>query len=212
MKKLLLIAFLIPAFCSLNAQESKKVFASAEFIWYGMDFSKAKFVGEFDQGAGAGGQMKGYDMRTKYIPAWNSLIAKEPQNFDLKRTLDADNIIYDLDPVNTVNSKMDADACMSFNPGKIDKSTISDMIANYPDGEKKQGIGCVFIVENFDKNADLATVYVTFFNVATKKVMFCEKEDGKPGGMGMKNYWAGAIKNILKNIQKDWKGWKKGSM
>lgn len=192
---------------SMNAQSAKEVFSAKEIVWYGLDFTKAKFVGQFDQGFGAM-PATGSDMRNKWIPEWNTLIAKEPQNFDLKESFRKDNVYYDIAPVNEINSTIDVDACMSFNPGKIDKSDIDGMIKKYKGGDKKDGVGLVFIIENFNKGAEMADVYVTFFDIATKKVLVCEKVNGKVKGIGMRNYWAGAIKAILKQIGKtDYKSW-----
>ncbi len=208
MKKVILSAMFIAFIGSAMAQE-KKVFSVNEIVWYGCDFTKAKFVGEFDQGMGAM-PAKGYDMRTKWIPAWNTLIAKEQKNFDFKKAFEKDNIYYDIEPVTTVNAKMNTDACMANNPGKIEKSNIGDMISKYPAGEKKEGVGCVFIVENFNKSTETAAVYCTFFDISSKKVLLCEKVEGKAMGVGMRNYWAGAIKAIIKTIEKsEWNSWKK---
>ncbi len=208
MKNIILSALLIASVSFATAQGKSTVFSTNEIVWYGLDFTKAKFVGQFDQGMGAM-PAKGYDMKVKWVPQWNSLIAKEPKNFDLRKAMEKENIIYDLEPVNTVNSKMDKDDCMSFNAGKIEKNKIDYMIEAYPRGEQKNGIGCVFIVENFNKNMESASVYVTFFDIASKKVLLCEKMEGKPMGVGMRNYWAGAIKAIIKQIgDSQWSNWK----
>jgi hypothetical protein len=208
MKKLTIyiLGFLAAINC-LNAQNAKDVFNAKEIVWYGMDFTKAKFVGQFDQGFGAM-PAAGSDMKTKWVPGWNSLIVSEPQNFDLKKALKIDNIYFDVTPVNNINSKMDADKCMSLNPGTIEKSDIDAMIKKYATGDKKAGIGLVFIVENFNKGTETADIYVTFFDIATKKVLITEKMSGKAMGVGMRNYWAGSVKSIIKQIGKEFKDWK----
>lgn len=193
----------------MNAQSAKDVFSTKEIVWYGLDFTKAKFVGQFDQGFGTM-PASGTDMRNKWIPEWNALIAKEPQNFDFKESFRKDQVYNDVAPVNEVNSTINVEECMSLNPWKIEKSDIDAMIKKYKAGDKKEGIGLVFIIENFNKSAEVADVYVTFFDIASKKVLLCEKESGKVRGIGMRNYWAGAIKAILKQIDKnDYKNWKK---
>lgn len=188
---------------------AQDVFKTNEIIWYGLDFTKAHFVGQFDQGFGAM-PATGYDMKKKWIPEWNALIAKEPKNFDLKKAFQKDNVYYDLNPLATINQNIDTDKCMSYNTATIEKSEIAEMIKKYPAGDKKEGIGLVFIVENFDKGMETATVFVTFFDIKTKKILLCEKMQGKCVGVGMRNYWAGAIKNILKQITEgEYQNWKK---
>jgi hypothetical protein len=206
MKKFLLALFATVSMFA-TAQNASKVFESTEIVWYGLDFTKAKFVGAFDQIGGAGA-VNGMEMKTKWIPGWNNLIISEPQNFDLKKTFRVDNIYNDLSSVNELNSKLDADKCMTYNEGKIDKSEIDAMIKKYK-GEKKEGVGLVFIVQNFNKTTSFGDVYVTFFDIATKKVLLCELVAGKAIGIGMRNFWAGSIKSILKEIQKtEYANWK----
>ena len=207
MKKIILFALLIAGVSVTKAQDAKKVFTTTDIVWYGMDFTKAKFVGGFDQIQGAGA-VTGTDMRNRWVPGWNTLMLNEPQNFDLRKTFRKDNIYNDINSVTDLNSKLDADKCMTYNEGKIEKSEIEGMVKKYT-GDKKEGVGLVFIIENFNKGTQTANVYVTFFDIATKKVLLCEKIDGKAVGIGMRNYWAGAIKSVLKQVEKElYNNWK----
>lgn len=208
MKKIITITALFISSLTIQAQlTAKDVFTKTEIVWYGLDFTKAHFVGQFDQGFGIM-PAKGWDMRNKWIPEWNALIGREPQNFDLRKAFRKDIVHFDLGPVNELTKKMDGDLCMSFNPASISPAEISQMVTQYTNSERKEGLGVVFIVENFNKAEQMADVYVTFFDIATKKVLFIEKAQGKPFGNGMRNYWAGAVKNILKQIDGDYKSWK----
>jgi hypothetical protein len=208
MKKIVTLALVVCAMV-FKAQDASKVFSSSEMVWFGLDFTKAKFVGQFDQGMGAA-PATGSDMKNKFIPEWNALIVKEPQNFDLRKTFRKDNVFNDISSINELNSKIDVDACMSFNATKIDRATIESMVKKYSSAEKKEGLGLAFIVENFDKGLATAGVYITFFDIATKKVLLSEKVEGKARGVGIRNYWAGAIKDILKKIDaEEYKNWKK---
>ncbi|MBK7667332.1 MAG: hypothetical protein IPJ32_08280 [Sphingobacteriaceae bacterium] len=94
------------------------MFSATEIVWFGMDFTKAKFVGQFDQGMGAM-PATGGDMRNKWIPQWNALIQNEQQNFDIKKALNKESVYYDIATINTLNSKIDPDGCMDVNPGKL---------------------------------------------------------------------------------------------
>jgi hypothetical protein len=208
MKKLIVLSLFIAGIVEAKAQDAKAVFSANEIVWFGVDFSKAKFVGAFDQGMGAG-PATGSDMKNKYAPAWNDLIAKEQPKFDIKKALHKDNVIYDLKTINEINKSMDAEACMVYNEGKIDPNEIPAMVKKYNADVKKDGIGLTFIVENFNKNTQMADVYVTFFDIASKKLLFTEKVSGKAMGVGIRNYWAGAIKDILKQIdEREFKNWK----
>ena len=208
MKKLALSLLLLSGFV-FKAQDASKVFSATEIVWFGMDFTKATFVGQFDQGMGAM-PATGGDMKNKWIPQWNSLIATEQQNFDFKKALGKDNIYYDITAMNTLNTKINPDGCMDVNPRKIERSAIDGMVKKYSSNDKKEGVGLAFIVENFNKGAQVADIYVTFFDIATKKVLICEKITGAAKGIGMRNYWAGAVKSIIKDLGSGtFKSWKK---
>ena len=66
----------------------------------------------------------------------------------------------------------------------------------------------VFIIESFNKTSEEGSLYIVFFDIATKKVLLFDKAIGKPSGIGFRNYWAGAIANVLKKTKKrsydDW--------
>jgi hypothetical protein len=140
MKKIVLLALGIIAITASKAQDAKSVFSATEIVWYGMDFTKATFVGQFDQGMGAM-PATGYDIKNKWIGQWNALIAKEPQNFKIKEALQKENIYYDMAPVNELNTKIDADKCMGFNPGKIERTSIDGMVKNTVQEIKKTVLG-----------------------------------------------------------------------
>jgi hypothetical protein len=199
MKKIILSLLVLASGTFAKAQDAKSALSATEIVWFGLDFTKAKFVGGFDQVGGAG-VATGSDMKTKWIPGWNALILNEPQHFDFKKSFRKDNVVYDLKSMNELNSKIDVDACMAYNEGKIEMSEIDGMVKKYKADVKKEGIGVSFIIENFNKGTQMADVYVTFFDIASKKVLICEKVSGKAMGIGMRNYWAGAIKAILKQI------------
>jgi hypothetical protein len=208
MKKLIALSLLIGCISITKAQDAKTVFSANEIVWFGLDFSKAKFVGAFDQGMGLG-PATGSDIKNKYALGWNELIAKEQPKFDLRKTFRKDNVIYDLKSINEINKNMNADDIMVYNEGKIEQAEITAMVKKYTPDVKKEGVGLSFIVENFNKNTQMADVYVTFFDIASKKLLFTEKVSGKAMGVGMRNYWAGSIKDILKKIEEnEYKNWK----
>lgn len=166
MKKIILSLLVITGGTFAKAQDAKSALSATEIVWFGLDFTKAKFVGGFDQAAGVA-PTTGSDMKTKWIPGWNTLIANEPQHFDFRKSFRKDNVIYDMKSVNELNSKIDVDACMVYNEGKIERTEIDGMVKKYTPDVKKEGIGLSFIIENFNKGTQMADFYVTFFDIAT---------------------------------------------
>ena len=67
----------------------------------------------------------------------------------------------------------------------------------------------VFVVDLLDKNAVNASMWVTFFSLSTKKVIFTEQLAGEAGGFGLRNYWARPFAEVIGSIKsKEWKKWK----
>jgi hypothetical protein len=208
MKIKLFVALLAVCLMGATTEDEKSVFTTKDIVWYGLDFTKAKFVGGFNQ-AGGIGEASGEDMVEKWIPAWNNLVITEQNKYDLKKAFHKESVYYDIQKVTELNSKIDAATCITPNPSAIDPKAISGMVARYS-GDKKEGLGLSFIVESFNKTDVTADVYVVFFDIASKKVLLSEKVVGKPVGIGMRNYWAGAINHILKQAgSKEYKNWEK---
>jgi len=209
-KYLFLIAFASAGVFAVAQNTAKDVFTKDQIVWYGLDFSKAKMIGAFDQGAGAA-PASGSDIKAKFIPGWNGVILNEPEKYDLKKTFRKTDVYKDLSVVEKSNSKIDVDNFMTFNDYKFDNpnSIVEGILNGYDKGDKTEGIGLVFIVEYFNKSEAKASVYVTFFDIASKKVLFTEHMTGKPGGFGLRNYWVRTIKEILDQIDDGtYKSWK----
>jgi hypothetical protein len=212
MKKLTILVLFISACSMTYAQNTAKdVFTKDEIVWYGLDFSKAKMIGKFDQGAGAA-PASGTEIKNKYFSSWNEVVVTETKKYDFKKAFRKTSVYKDLSVVEKSNAKVDADELMTYNDYKFQTpdATVDGIIKSYGKGEKSEGIGLVFIVESFNKGEQYASVYVTFFDIATKTVLFKERMQGKAGGFGIRNYWAKAVYSILTEIDDSaYKSWKK---
>ena len=58
----------------------------------------------------------------------------------------------------------------------------------------------MFIAESLNKIDTEAYFHVVIINIDSKEVLLSERLRGQPSGFGIRNYWAGAIYEILKNI------------
>ena len=184
---------------------AKDVFSSKTIVWYGLNFSEAKMVGQFDQAMGAG-PASGSDIKNKWIPQWNSLIMTEQKNFKIKEAFQKDEVFYDITPTEKQNQNINSDDLMSFNSYtfKDAQKTAKEIVSKLKGGEKTEGIGVTFIVESFNKSMDEAVVYVTVFDIKTKNILILERMVGKPMGIGLRNFWAGAMKHVIKQITTDY--------
>lgn len=212
MKKLLIVIALLSVAGIISAQHTaQSVFTQNEMVWYGLDFSQARFIGVFDQAAGAG-EASAWELKHKYVPGWNHLILNESNKYDLQKTFQKSRVFYDLKPIEKSNAEMDEEELLTHNAYRFEnpEETVSEIIAAYAAGDQAEGIGLVFIVEYFHKDNREAAVYASFFDVATKALIFTERLTASPRGIGLRNYWAGAIHRMLRDIErKEWKNWRK---
>lgn len=65
---------------------------------------------------------------------------------------------------------------------------------------EKQGIGMVVNVANFNKEREYSLIYVTFFDIATREILFAVEASGKAGGAGMTKHWAEGVSNAFREI------------
>jgi hypothetical protein len=74
------------------------------------------------------------------------------------------------------------------------------MISGYK-VHKTEGIGLVFIIDSFDKSTEKAKVWVTFFDIASKKVLLTEQVTGKTKrSSSMVLHWGTAMLDIMSGV------------
>ncbi len=189
---------------SAYAQTAKELFNSTEtpVTYLGIDFTQARLIN--DAGASA------TDLKEKHFPGINQVVVNEPKKYDLAKAFRKP-ITNDISVTEKVNATIDADkikSSSSSDESRLDAAAIQNVVNQYDLGGKK-GVGLVFIMEGLNKPGAKGSMYVTFIDMATRKVIFTERMTGKAGGFGYKNYWAKSVFEVLEDIQKkkynEWK-------
>ncbi|HYG37169.1 MAG TPA: hypothetical protein VD908_01060 [Cytophagales bacterium] len=201
MTKTFAILYLLIYSFTAFSQSKEAIFKADEIVWFGLDFSHAKMIG-------SEGFKSPQEVQNKFFDSWNQLILMEPEKYNLKETFNKQNIIYDLTIVEKRNANVKASELVINKDYSLDKKLIPQIIKTYKSDQKK-GIGLVFIVESFNKLRENGTVFITFFDLATKKVLLTEKVAGAAGGFGLRNYYGRSISNILKQTESDYDRWEK---
>ncbi|MGZ5135496.1 MAG: hypothetical protein ACXWCG_10115 [Flavitalea sp.] len=201
--------FVAIAFIALSrpvySQAARDIFNSPEtpVTYLGVDFSQARLIGD--------AEAIPEDFKTKYFPGINLVVINEPKKYDIPKALKRSTITNDISVTDAVNSKIEADKIKSSggsDENRLDAAAIANIVNSY-DLSGKSGIGMVFIVENLNKTSAKGSMYVTFIDMASKKVLFTERLTGKAGGFGYKNYWAKTVYEVLEQIEKSkYKEWK----
>ena len=188
----------------VHSQTAKEIFNSTEvpITYLGVDFSQARLTGDAEAIAD--------DFKEKHFPGINQVVINEPKKYDIAKALKRSTVTNDIAVTESANSKIEADKIKSASAeeNRLDAAAIANIVNSY-ELSGKSGVGLVFIVENLNKTSAKGSMYVTFIDMATKKVLFTERMTGKAGGFGNKNYWAKTVYEVIEQIEKSkFKEWK----
>jgi hypothetical protein len=210
MKRQLITLFLLLSTAISYSQNKEDLFKSSDvkISWLGIDFSHIKLIGDFSQFFDAG-EKSTVQIRDQYFPKWNNLILAEPKKYDIKGMLRKGDVYYDIDMLMRINSKSALENMESHNTPNYTVDSIKSVIAAY-DIKKKEGIGILLIAESFNKNSKEAYFHFVALNMKTKELLIHERLRGEPGGFGLRNYWAGSIYDLIKQVKSNYyKKWKR---
>lgn len=200
MRKILFSFMLTVISISVNGQSTADVFKASEITWFGLDFSHVKVKGPLVN-VGPSGFRDEKDLRDNYFESWNNMVISEPTKYNFWKAFRVGNVPNDLSVVNKRNSSMNAADMLSEKGGEgiVDEALVKRTIGEYRI-DKKGGIGCVFIMESLDKNSENAAIWVTFFDIGSKKVYFTERLVNRAVGVGLKNHWISPVANTMNQI------------
>ena len=160
--------------------------------WYGLDFSKGKLENDFKNPK---------ELIQAFINGWNEYVVS-PQS-DISGLLKKEHLDVDLSIVTERN--------LNFSNSKenLTKGIISQMISGYK-VHKTEGIGLVFIIDSFDKSTEKANVWVTFFDIASKKVLLTQQVPGKTKrSSSMVLHWGTAMLDIMSGVHEFYRTYQK---
>ena len=206
MKLFLALCLVLAQFSTLKAQPLKNFFNSSKVTvdFVGLDFSKVQLVG-------AEGFSDPPKIQNYYFPVWNGLLLSEISKYDVKGAFYKDNVTYELGVVEAVNEQVEyLDLVTNDSPKSFTDQELQKIIRSYNTKDLQSEFGLSFVVHSLNKLQERAYVYVVIFNPKTKKVLFSERLSGKARGFGFRNYWAGAIYDIIKQVkQSKFRAWRK---
>ncbi|HRN55332.1 MAG TPA: hypothetical protein PLL71_02705 [Agriterribacter sp.] len=204
-KWLLATVFLLAGVQPLSAQTLKEFFNSSEvpLTYLGIDFTHARVLNDIAANA--------MDIRDRQFAAINQVIVNEPKKYDFMKALSKSDVINEISFVNAKNAKIDAGQIIESGDVKEDRlnrSAIESIVRGYQFTGKK-GVGLMFIMESMNKASATASMYVTFIELASGKVLLTERMTAKAAGFGFRNYWAKTVYEVLNDIKKSkYKQWK----
>jgi len=200
------ISFLL-VLIGFSAFSQVDVFNTKDMVFYGLDFTKARF----DENGGTTAFVTPASMQDKYFPALNELMIKERKKYDVAKSYRKENVEYFFDMADDYNS--DFDIYESFVDDdamvKLSRELIDEVVAKYKD-DTHSGLGLVYVVDLVNHQRNIITIQVAFFDIDTGKTLLVKKVRGEMKGFSIRNYYAGGIYRVIKQSGDFYKKWRKG--
>lgn len=193
MKKLitiLLLATSVICFGQKNNPLGDPLKEVSSINFYGVDYSAAKVFGAAET-------------PMQFVNAFgaiNQLFITESKKYDVSKRLGIKINQISLNAVNEVNEKIDQKQFMTTDTGyTLSDQQIKQVLDALP-VQKEPGIGMVIIAKLLNKADAYGSYQVVFFNIETKEIVKDYATGGKAKGFGLRNYWAGSIYKVIKNL------------
>jgi hypothetical protein len=192
-----------------KSQSAEDLFKASDtkIFWLGIDFSHVQLVGDFSQFNNAG-EKSSVEMKNKYFPAWNNIVLDEAKKYDVKGMLRKESLTYDIDMIAGINAKAATEELETSNPVEYSRDDIEKFVKRY-NSKSKDGIGVALIAETLNKRELEAWYHFVAIDLSNNKVLVYDRIKGKPSGIGLRNYWANTIYDVVKEIKgeryREWK-------
>jgi len=204
--KNILALLLLTFFCEAKAQSSatpeirnlyNQNYRSITYL--GMDFSKVVLIGDFSEALGVGGNSA---TKNAYFKAWNNLVTGEFDKYSIKALVNNQNIATELQGVMEMNNTSKIDELSGYKEPDYTKEAIQQHMNDYMLPSDK-GLGVIVLMESFNQNTSKAYIDLVVINMTTKEIVLLKKLETTPRGRGLRNYWAGAIYQFFKEVEKN---------
>ncbi len=198
MKKIFQVLMLaLPLVAMNNLMAQSRLAKDAPITYLGVDFTGVRVINEASTTAA--------DVKARHFAGINQLLLNEPKKFDWAGALGTSNITNDLSLVTARNEKVDEKTLFSTkleDEKRLSEADIAKMVSQYNFSGKK-GTGLIVFMESMSKTSENGSMWVTFVDMDTKKVLLTERMAGKAQGFGFRNYYSYTIYKVIQDIKKN---------
>jgi len=207
MKNVFVLASFLSFLCSFTyAQTAKDVFSpQTNITWLGLDFTGAKLIGDREK-YGSEKDIK------KMIQSWNRLMIDETEKYDVGEALGRPPLKNAIEWTIDHNDNLNPAEMVTESPkGKsvMNRQNVAQIVNSYDFKSLSGNVGLLFVVESFSKLEKKSIIWITFINLTNNEILFTERMTAAPFGSGLRNYWAGAVNNTIKQIKTKYSAWEK---
>jgi hypothetical protein len=190
----------IRVFCQNDICTS--VFQTRNIVYFGVDFSKVKFININSYGFSDLKKIKDYS-----LGEINNFFLDQYELDKMKDFYFAkEKVLPYLNIVDARNATLITDSILVKEEQTLILDTIKSVISRYSCDIPNQQLGFVIIAENLvkykEENVDKSygTYWAVFFDISKRTILIAEKMKGKSCGVGWEKFWICSIQNILADI------------
>lgn len=195
---------------SLYGQDLSDLFKKSDtkITYLGIDYSHVKLIGTFSQFAEAG-ETGPILIKNKYFDGWNDLVLREQAKYDVKGIFRKENIDFQISDIHDQNMKAITEEMESSKTPNYTEDQIKNFVKEIK-FSTKEGFGVMFLCESLNKNQNVGIFHFVIINLNTNEVLLQSKLEGKAAGIGLRNFWAKPIFEVIVQLRdKKYKEWKK---
>jgi hypothetical protein len=184
---------------TLSAQKTATdVFDRSQRItWLGVDFSKARIVGDTER-------LLTEKEIQDFMDAVNRLMIDEAAKYDIAGALERTGVDTALHLTMAKNKTLDGKSLRIWEkvvPAPLKRSQIQEIVASY-DFEGREGIAVMINVDQFNHFNIKGSLWVTFIDMKAKSVLFAERLTSEAGGSGIRNFWSSTVYHAVKAMKR----------
>lgn len=171
---------------------------ATEVVWTGIDYGAVRMVGTTDFN-------EPDQIFPGYLAKWNGLFMTEMLE-ELGKRLRADvsastSHLSDLHRDTGAKTNIVRDDSISPDESYLAPEDIAKRVASY-ELTAQQGTGLTFIADQLNKPTEKGCYWVTFYDIADRRVLGTSRRCGEARGFGFRNYWFGTVKDVLSDLRK----------
>jgi hypothetical protein len=176
----------------LYGTRGNEVYFRSDIVFYGFDITYLKLTNPAKIGDGIA-------IVSRHAEEWNEILTQEMltvrkiSDWMRKPTLFPGNSVFpNYRYMDTEYFVTSVNYCLRL-------EDIEKIVKSYVLGEKS-GIGMVVNLANFNKEREYSLIWVTFFDIDTREILFAVECSGKAGGPGMGKHWAEGVSNAFREM------------
>jgi hypothetical protein len=186
---------------ALNAQSVEDLFQNSptKITWLGIDYSHVKLIGSFSN-FNENTKITPEIIKNDYFVRWNELILKESNKYTIDKMFRKKDINYNIEGVTAINKQTDVTSIEQTTSPNYTELQLQQFVKNYYFNQS-EGIGLMFVAESMNKIREEAIYHILAINLTNNEILLCDKFTTKPGGFGLRNYWASSFLKVIEIIR-----------